>query len=557
MKSFKYFSSLILLSLSSLFVSAQCPTKVLHFEEEFDAAILSPADWRDNSFAWNKLRTRTWGKQDNSLYDVSELQYYTQYDDLTENPENNFILGYDNNIGKNILNLTITNTPIYRKRDIAKPNDAVLNDGAQNLRWWNYTAGEMTSKKRFQYGMYIMNAKFTEGRHLWPAFWLWGSSEYGNEIDMIEFEGHKPNMSPTNYHWFQRDENGALVYATDENGNTVLDDYGNPVKIGLGDQEDIPLGGISLTETYNRIGVVWLPLSAENDVLYFFVLDNADDAQSFSRTAFHKMNSTMGIQLNAALGGSPSKYDYDISSIPYTLDVTQLNFPIDFKIDYVKVYEYFECTERSICNYGSYPPLLEELDPVITGTMVTLGGNDCAFIVPGVYPNGWYGKHVDVIATQEIRLKNGFHAQAGSNFRARITQTEEGKQEDTLDEIFKSVTHLRDSIADLLASGVVLSNEQLNTMFSKRTSTQSKGEFPQMQPLLYPNPTTGLLTLTHSQQLLTVEVYDPLGRQLLQTAPNATTTSIDLSGQPAGIYIIRAGLEDGSTETHRVVLSPP
>jgi|GEM_PF-2164071 len=73
----------------------------------------------------------------------------------------------------------------------------------------------------------------------------------------------------------------------------------------------------------------------------------------------------------------------------------------------------------------------------------------------------------------------------------------------------------------------------------------------------YPNPTSGLLTLAYSQQLLTVEVYDPLGRQLLQTAPNATTTSIDLSGQPAGIYIIRAGLEDGSTETHRVVLSPP
>jgi hypothetical protein len=66
---------------------------------------------------------------------------------------------------------------------------------------------------------------------------------------------------------------------------------------------------------------------------------------------------------------------------------------------------------------------------------------------------------------------------------------------------------------------------------------------------LYPNPTTGHLTLSHSQQLLTVEVYDPLGRQLQLTTPNTTTTRIDLSGQPAGIYIIRAGLEDGSTET--------
>jgi hypothetical protein len=88
-----------------------------------------------------------------------------------------------------------------------------------------------------------------------------------------------------------------------------------------------------------------------------------------------------------------------------------------------------------------------------------------------------------------------------------------------------------------------------------QNSTISRSVEP--KSTLYPNPTTGLLTLTHSQQLLTVVVYDPLGRQLLQTIPYTTTTSIDLSGQPAGIYIIRAGLEDGSTETHRVVLSPP
>ncbi len=88
-----------------------------------------------------------------------------------------------------------------------------------------------------------------------------------------------------------------------------------------------------------------------------------------------------------------------------------------------------------------------------------------------------------------------------------------------------------------------------------QNSTISRSVEP--KSTLYPNPTTGLLTLSHSQQLLTVEVYDPLGRQLQLTTPNTTTTNIDLSGQPAGIYIIRAGLEDGSTETHRVVLSPP
>jgi len=74
---------------------------------------------------------------------------------------------------------------------------------------------------------------------------------------------------------------------------------------------------------------------------------------------------------------------------------------------------------------------------------------------------------------------------------------------------------------------------------------------------IVPNPTTGFLTLNHTQLILQLEVYDSVGRRILQIAPNTNITSIDLSGNAAGIYTVRATLEDGRTETHRAVLSPP
>ncbi len=74
--------------------------------------------------------------------------------------------------------------------------------------------------------------------------------------------------------------------------------------------------------------------------------------------------------------------------------------------------------------------------------------------------------------------------------------------------------------------------------------------------VLYPNPTTGLLTLQHPQTILQMEAFDAYGRMIARTTPNSNTGTIGLSGNAAGIYMLRATLEDGSTETHRAVLAP-
>jgi hypothetical protein len=77
------------------------------------------------------------------------------------------------------------------------------------------------------------------------------------------------------------------------------------------------------------------------------------------------------------------------------------------------------------------------------------------------------------------------------------------------------------------------------------------------QTVLYPNPTTGRLTLQHPQTIAQMEAFDIFGRGVARTSPNSNNATIDLSGMAAGIYLIRATLEDGKVETHRAVLQGP
>lgn len=70
--------------------------------------------------------------------------------------------------------------------------------------------------------------------------------------------------------------------------------------------------------------------------------------------------------------------------------------------------------------------------------------------------------------------------------------------------------------------------------------------------VIYPNPTTGIITINDSPGEKIVEVHDVLGNKLLKTTMN-TETSIDLSGSPSGVYFITVSDESNSF-VERVVL---
>ena len=63
---------------------------------------------------------------------------------------------------------------------------------------------------------------------------------------------------------------------------------------------------------------------------------------------------------------------------------------------------------------------------------------------------------------------------------------------------------------------------------------------------IYPNPTNGLLNFLYGSEKpgkATIELFDVTGREMeemiLESLPGENKTTLDVSGYPAGIYIVR------------------
>lgn len=75
------------------------------------------------------------------------------------------------------------------------------------------------------------------------------------------------------------------------------------------------------------------------------------------------------------------------------------------------------------------------------------------------------------------------------------------------------------------------------------------GELPALDGVsIYPNPTTGLLQI-HAQALgnMSVEVFNALGAKVRSTNFTGTSSSLDLTGQAAGIYTLRVSNGKGAS----------
>lgn len=73
---------------------------------------------------------------------------------------------------------------------------------------------------------------------------------------------------------------------------------------------------------------------------------------------------------------------------------------------------------------------------------------------------------------------------------------------------------------------------------------------------LYPNPTTGLITLefNHISEVgEKIEVYNPLGQIILKTLVNSQTNLLNLSNYPSGTYYIKT-ISENDTHTEKIIL---
>jgi hypothetical protein len=101
------------------------------------------------------------------------------------------------------------------------------------------------------------------------------------------------------------------------------------------------------------------------------------------------------------------------------------------------------------------------------------------------------------------------------------------------------------------ARGVV----QPNTVIATDTS-QSPGETTEFQEVdaLYPNPTSGMFSVTFSKALdnATIQVLDAGGRIMRQIKAKGYKAEFDLSADAGGVYYVRIE-QDGKIITKKVV----
>ena len=69
---------------------------------------------------------------------------------------------------------------------------------------------------------------------------------------------------------------------------------------------------------------------------------------------------------------------------------------------------------------------------------------------------------------------------------------------------------------------------------------------------IHPNPTNGIVTI-YGDNLTQVEVANILGQKIISSTCSGTSCTIDISEQPAGIYLFSITDDKGKTYTEKVV----
>lgn len=91
------------------------------------------------------------------------------------------------------------NVPVYDweiNTEYLKKNHKKVVDSHYEV---DYTAGMISSHKRYKYGYFEIRFKSNQEKGIWPAFWLFGG-EPNEEIDFMELKGEKHNQLHVDVH---------------------------------------------------------------------------------------------------------------------------------------------------------------------------------------------------------------------------------------------------------------------------------------------------------------------------------------------------------------------
>ncbi|MFN7013114.1 MAG: T9SS type A sorting domain-containing protein [Bacteroidia bacterium] len=184
-------------------------------------------------------------------------------------------------------------------------------------------------------------------------------------------------------------------------------------------------------------------------------------------------------------------------------------------------------------------------EPIITENKFT--------IEPGVTCN--------MKAGERIVLKPGFHAKAGSNFRAyiepnlctdgQIVPPGGGGNNEPNYESWVAQANTKSIKQQEEHSAQTTTNTSLN---------EQKNNLPKQEFNIHPNPNTGVFTIyvqtLNEQEQLQLSVMDVYGKQLLaQQINNSVNHQIDLSAYSKGVYYVSVTGANGFREVKKVLVN--
>lgn len=465
----------------------------------------------------------------------AESQYYTRYDYLQDNPQANYLNNFNSSINKDILELTATDDDISRRIVEYNPDDHQIfigfdNNGdsvyIDNLHHFEYRAGELISRRRYKHGYFSMGFQMPVGFGYWPAFWLHGANPSGyNEVDIIEFEGDKPNLVPTNIH-HKMNPGDTTTYL-------VIDSTNN-----------------SLGSTWNVLGLEWQPHPVVDtmQILYWF-FNNVSFRTEIIPLEFDPMN----VYINFAVGGPPFADDYTVDYLPGQrleyLDLSSTPFPAGFKVDFMRVYQRLDCNR--VVDLKGYDNFAVHSAIQLAGN-INVAGNGNAVIIDDPDHAQADNEGLKLIATNQIRILPGFHAEFNSDFHAKTMDcpynTKAQMQESYIDDDYYYNTSNSSAMIKKEIKRIESEIEQME--FEKKYLDQNNQVLSSLE--VYPNPSTGEIFVNwNTPNFFSLKLFGLDGKIAFEQLGVSNNQSINLPVK-SGVYILE--LYDGKTHVRKRII---
>lgn len=172
----------------------------------------------------------------------------------------------------------------------------------------HYTSAKLTTKdkKHFQYGKLVVKAKIPRGKGTWPAIWMLGENKKEahwplcGEIDIMEHVGKREGFIHYSLH------------------STTYNHHLNNQPTFVLEQQDV-------TQKFHEYGIIW----SEGQVTFTF--DEKEvatfDKKETDTVKEWPFDQPFFLILNLAIGGN------------WGGEIDDSIFPVEFQIDYVKLYE--------------------------------------------------------------------------------------------------------------------------------------------------------------------------------------------------------------------------